>query len=69
MTDNLRAGWTFLGGQSRKAHYFPESETRALCGKWARFDRPDPGIEPETGPSIDDCAPCRRKLDKRAAAS
>lgn len=62
--DNLGAGWTFLAGAARKAHYFAEGETRSLCGKWGRFNRPDAGLEPETGPSIDDCAACRRKLDK-----
>lgn len=67
MTDNLRAGWTFLGGQARKAHYFPEGEIRALCGKWGRFNRHDPGLEPEGAPSSDDCAACRRKLDKSAS--
>lgn len=61
------AGWSNLGGQARKFHFFddPEPGTRALCGKWEIFRRHE--LEPDTGnASPDDCAACRRKLDARA---
>ncbi|MFL5910747.1 MAG: hypothetical protein ACJ768_09305 [Gaiellaceae bacterium] len=61
-------GWSFLGGQARKAHYFPSPTrgTQALCGKWMiSIEHP---LEPDNGkPSSDDCAACRRKLDAQAA--
>lgn len=63
------AGWSNLGGQSRKFHYFPDAAagTRALCGKWAIF-REHP-LEPDDGKSPDDCAACRRRRDKLAERS
>lgn len=53
-------GWGFTG-TSRKAHYFRDG--RSLCGKWG-FRRSSAPHEPDTGPSPDDCAACRKALDK-----
>jgi hypothetical protein len=56
-------GWSDLGGQARKYHYFPDmvAGTRALCGKWAIAR--SHSLQPETGqPSPDDCKACTRKL-------
>lgn len=67
--DHSDGGWSFLGGQARKAHYFPSpaAGTQALCGKWAIF-RVHP-LEPDDGRSKDDCAACRRRLDAAAVSS
>lgn len=51
-------GWGFTGA-SRKAHYFRGGDS--LCGKYG-FRSPRAPHEPDTGPSSDDCAPCRRAL-------
>lgn len=62
MTD-VREGWGFPGA-SRKAHYFRDSAT-SLCGRWfwpPAFTSPAAALEGDTGPSKDDCAPCRRKV-------
>jgi hypothetical protein len=62
-TEEPKEGWGFPG-QSRKCHYFEAS--RSLCGKWALFRE---RLEPDTGTkSPDDCAECRRRLDKKLAA-
>lgn len=67
------SGWTDLGGQARKFHYFPEAvpSTRSFCGKWmlspfinaAKVQywnlQPDEG---QTTPG--DCAACTRKLGR-----
>lgn len=55
-------GWAF-SANSRKAHYY-DAEARSLCGKWVRLFGGDT-YKPETGPSPDDCAGCRRRLDTR----
>lgn len=61
-------GWAFPG-TSRKAHYFGTDE-RSLCGRWSCMWMPPAAFEPETGkPSRDDCAGCRRKVDKARAAA
>lgn len=69
---NTRSGWTDYGGSSRKFHWTDDADGdgRSLCGKWAR--NPFAGnaqlrVEPDTGPSPDDCAACRRKKDARDA--
>ena len=64
MTDSPeeeRVGWGFPGA-SRKAHYF-DGDLIALCGKWM-YSGP---LEPDEGTSKDDCAACRKKLDKAKA--
>jgi hypothetical protein len=67
-TEQSDSGWSFLGGQARKAHWFPSSTsgTKSLCGKWAIW-RVHP-LEPDNGASKDDCAACRRALERRIAA-
>lgn len=67
-------GWTDFGGQSRKFHYIPADDERALCGKWGLSPfvanaREEAGLQPDNGTSSDDCKACRRKLDARAAKS
>jgi hypothetical protein len=71
---DVSGGWTNYGGSSRKWHYTddPEGEGRSLCRKWARspFTAGTPlNLEPDGKPSPDDCVACRRKLDKRKAAT
>lgn len=53
----LFEGWGFPAN-SRKAHYFRESEARSICGKWMYFGtRELPDL-----PSDDDCAECVRRV-------
>jgi hypothetical protein len=64
-----REGWTDFHGQSRKFHYIPADDARALCGKWGLSPfvadaREQANLQPDTGPSPDDCKACRRKFDK-----
>lgn len=50
-------GWPFL---SRKAHFYSDGEAISLCGKWMHTGpRDNSAFE-----SNDDCAACRRKLNK-----
>lgn len=78
MTDSeqsVNEGWTDFGGQSRKFHYIPATEEgRALCGKWGLSPfvakaREQAHLQPDNGPSKDDCVACRRKLDARGTRS
>lgn len=55
----LEDGWRFPYA-SQKAHYF-EGIT-SLCGKWMFLGETQAGAD--APPSPDDCAACRRKLDK-----
>jgi hypothetical protein len=58
------AGWGFPP-VSRKAHYIAP-DGRSLCGKLGfAFNLP---LEPDNGrPSPDDCAACRKRLDRKVA--
>lgn len=56
----LTEGW-LKPIQARKFHYFRDGR-QALCGRWLLLANGN--LEPETGPGPDDCAACRRKLDK-----
>lgn len=56
-------GWAFVG-TSRKAHYY-DKDSFSVCGKYRALFVHKDAFEPETGPSPDDCAGCRRRLDKR----
>lgn len=58
-------GWGYPTSTATKAHYFG-ADGRSLCGRYGSF-----GIdtEPETGPTPNDCTPCRRRLDARSATS
>lgn len=58
-------GWTWLIN-SRKWHFFTSKDGRSLCGKFLLFRLPD-DLEPDDSKSPDDCAGCRRALDKRSA--
>lgn len=62
---NVVAGWTKPTPEARKFHWFDADEMRSLCGRYILFRRDAKRMEPDTGPSIDDCAPCRRRLDAR----
>lgn len=55
-------GWAFPAN-SRKAHYM--RDTMALCRKYGFYRGP---LQPDNGkPSKDDCAACRKALDKERA--
>ncbi len=54
-------GWTWLTN-SRKWHYF--RDMRSLCGKFALFIDPSEGYDLGSGESKDDCAGCRKALQK-----
>ena len=56
MTEKLTEGWGVLTG--RKAHYY--RQTFSLCRKRGFYTGP---LEPDDGPSPDDCAQCRRRLE------
>lgn len=59
----LPAGWAFPHGAT-KAHYFEAEGTRSLCGRWGQFD--GRVRTPDDHRSPDDCASCRRKVDRAA---
>lgn len=67
----IQEGWTDFHGQSRKFHYIPADDDRALCGKWGLSPfvaraREQSHLQADEGkPSPDDCKVCRRKLDAR----
>ena len=57
-------GWA-LPSSSRKFHYF-RGDGRSVCGKWWAIWMGPHEFEPETEKrSPDECAGCRRKLDKQ----
>ncbi len=54
------SGWGFPP-VSRKAHFIG-TDGRSLCGRVGfAFDLL---LEPDNGPSMDDCAACRKRLDR-----
>ncbi len=63
MSAEPREGWAFPGN-SRKAHFMRDA--MSLCGKWGLyFGR----LQQDNGkPGPDDCAGCRKVLDKERAA-
>lgn len=69
----MTGGWTNYGNASRKFHFTtdPQGEGRSLCGRWMRnvFARGELNIDglASDPPSRDDCAACRRKLEKLLA--
>ena len=66
VTDDAKVpaeGWTWLRN-SRKWHYFERKTGRSLCGGYLLFSVPE-DLEADTGPSKEDCAGCRRALDRR----
>jgi hypothetical protein len=60
MTDNPNEGWGVIRPGDRKAHYYVDMTS--LCGRVGFYRGP---LDPDTGPSRDDCAACRKKLDAR----
>jgi hypothetical protein len=65
-------GWTDFGGASRKFHYLPADDDRALCGKWGVTPfvanaRALLRLFPDEGESSQDCKACRRKRDATVA--
>jgi len=50
----------------RKAHWFND-EGRSLCGKYGSMGFTGDRFDVSLDPSPDDCAPCRRKLDRLIA--
>ena len=63
MTEVVRKGWGWPGA-SRKAHYFVDA--RSLCAKWHFMGDLDDTMADAKGP--DDCAECRKRYDRQAAA-
>ena len=62
MTD-IEEGWAYPAN-SRKAHYM--RDTMALCRKYGFYLGP---LQADNGEaSADDCAQCRRLLDKESSA-
>lgn len=61
-------GWSDLGGQARKFHFFPAPArgTTALCGKWMIGREHE--LQADEGTSVDDCVTCRRKLGTGSGA-
>ncbi|EDZ8927967.1 hypothetical protein FWN46_08010 [Salmonella enterica] len=57
---NRKAGWARPINAS-KHHYFTEGATTSICGRWMYFGH---NREPDTFESPDDCATCRRKLNR-----
>ena len=55
MSDD-KSGWGFPG-RAKKAHYF--IGMRSLCRKWMYGG----ALEPDNGPSPDDCKECRKALE------
>ena len=51
-----KSGWGFPG-LAKKAHYF--IGMRSLCRKWMYGG----ALEPDNGPSPDDCKECRKSLE------
>ena len=57
-------GWAMLG-DARKFHYY-DGDLRSICGRYAALFVPSEAFEPETDKrSSQECAGCRRRLDKR----
>jgi hypothetical protein len=62
-------GWTFPTPDARKCHWFDADNDRSLCGKYMMLRRDPRQFAPDEGASRDDCAACRRAVDKRKAAT
>jgi hypothetical protein len=59
---DVTEGWGVIRPGDRKAHYY--RETMALCRRVGFYRGP---LDPEDHPSKDDCAACRKVLDKEKA--
>lgn len=60
MSHKRIAGWA-RPINANKHHYFKENEMTSICGKWMLFSD---NREPDTFESADDCAACRKKINK-----
>lgn len=58
----LTEGWGVIRPGDRKAHYY--RELFSLCLRVGFYDGP---LDPDAFASKDDCAGCRKVLDKEAA--
>lgn len=57
-----KAGWA-RPLNSRRHHFFKAGEITSICGKWMLYSD---NREPDTFESPDDCASCRKKINKEA---
>jgi hypothetical protein len=55
-------GWGLIRPGDRKAHYYRDAES--LCRRVGFYFSQ---LEPDTSPSRDDCAACRKVLTREAA--
>ena len=55
-------GWSIIAPPARKAHYF--RDTMSLCRKRGFYFGP---LDPDDQTSPDDCAACRKILDREKA--
>lgn len=62
MSTSTAEGWGVIRPGDRKAHYY--REMWSLCDKVGFYQGE---LEPDNGPSGDDCAPCRKRLDRERA--
>lgn len=60
-----KAGWA-RPINANKHHFFLEDEVTSICGRWMYFAT---DLEPDTFESSEDCASCRRKVNKKSGAS
>lgn len=60
--EQLKEGWTFVIG-SPKWHYIKDH--RSICGRWLMPGNPT--LEQGNDDSPDNCASCRKKLEKTKA--
>ncbi|HDX3854813.1 TPA: hypothetical protein RXP54_003056 [Escherichia coli] len=58
--NSLPAGWA-RPLVARKHHFFKTGENISICGRWLYLAH---NREPDTFESPDDCAECRRRLNK-----
>lgn len=64
MTAALTEGWGIIRPGDRKAHYYRETFSLCRTRGFYRYE-----LEPDNGPSPDDCKACRKVLDKEKAAT
>lgn len=57
-------GWEVPSSNSRKAHFFPEGETRSICGRWAYWGPVDKDNVDDGVVRSKDCAGCLKKLGR-----
>lgn len=62
MTGEITEGWGVIRPGDRKAHYYREGFS--LCRRVGFYNGP---LDPDAFTSKDDCAACRKQLDREAA--